>query len=278
MEFTTLEHLQSEQILQVINQSFADYIVPMQLTAEKLASKIISEQIDLSISVGAFENNQLVGFMLHGTKPSENTFKAYNAITGVLPKYRGNKLAVKMYDFLIPILKEKKYTSIQLEAITSNTPALKSYIETGFTITRILECYKGKNRRMEDIDPSIEIISDWQLDSFDWIWDWEPTWQNDALSINNAKDEITCFVYKVEGKVIGYLMYNNLTKRVHQFAVAREYRDQRIATKLFNALSQHDDSEVEIINLQAEVSGAKFLNRNGFKLFVKQYEMTLPLV
>lgn len=278
MEFTTLEHLQSEHILQVINQSFADYIVPMQLTTEKLASKIVSEQIDLSISVGAFENNQLVGFMLHGSKPADNSTKAYNAITGVLPKFRGQKLTVKMYDFLIPILKEKNYNNIQLEAITSNIPALKSYIESGFTITRILECYKGKNRRMEDIDPNIEIINDWQLDSFDWIWDWEPTWQNDALSINNAKQDITCFIYKLDGKTIGYLMYNNLTKRVHQFAVAREYRDQRIATKLFNALSQHDDSEVEIINLQAEVSGAKFLNRNGFKLFVKQYEMNLPLV
>lgn len=278
MQFRTLEHTSSEEILNIINLSFADYIMPMQLTPEKLASKITSEQIDQHISVGAFEGDMLVGFMLHGSKSSPKGKVAYNAITGVLPKYRGNKLAVKMYDFLLPILKEKQYDAILLEAITSNIPALKSYIETGFTITRILECYRGKNKQLEAKDEHIEIIKDWQHDTFNWIWDWEPTWQNDAQSIINAKNDITCFVYKVEDKPVGYLMFNNLTKRVHQFAVAREHRDKRIATQLFNALTLHDDSEIEIINLQSEVSGAKFLNRNGFKLFVKQYEMTLPIL
>lgn len=280
MEFKTLENTPSDILLQTINKSFADYIFQIRLTPEKLRLKIISEQIDLSISVGAFVDDVLVGFILHGSKIMEDGKYAYNSITGVIPEFRKQKLTVKMYEHILPVLKEKGYSQIQLEAITSNVPALKSYIEVGFTISRILECYRGKVKQLQSVlDENIEITNNWNADSLSWIWDWEPTWQNDVLSIENVKESVTCITYKQGAQIIGYLFFNNITKRVQQFAVARDYRNRHIASRLFNALAHHTgDTDVEIINLQAEVSGAKFLNRIGFELFIKQYEMKLPLL
>lgn len=279
MEFKTLEHIPSDILLQTINKSFADYVFQIRLTPEKLQLKITSEQIDLGISVGAFADGNLVGFILHGSKTVDDQLHAYNSITGVLPEFRKQKLTVSMYDYILPQLKEKGYSQIQLEAITSNVPALKSYIEVGFTISRILECYRGKVKQLQSVlDENIEITNEWHADSLSWIWDWEPTWQNDVRSIENVKDAVTCITYKKDGQIIGYLFFNNITKRVQQFAVAREYRNKHIASRLFNALAHHTgDTEVEIINLQSEVSGAKFLNRIGFELFIKQYEMKRPL-
>jgi ribosomal protein S18 acetylase RimI-like enzyme len=281
MEFKTLENTSLDTILQVINTSYAGYVAPQfQLTKEKLELKITSEKIDLSISVGVFHNDVLVALMLHGSKNIEGRWCAYNTITGVLPTYRKQKLTVKMYDYILPILKEKGYVQIQLEAVTSNVSALKSYIEVGFTISRILECYKGKVKQLQSaLDENITINNEWNFDTLTWIWDWEPTWQNDVLSIESVKQAVTCITYHDNGKVVGYLFFNNITNRVQQFAVAREYRSKHIASRLFYALAHHTgDQEVQVINLQAEVSGAKFLNRIGFELFIKQYEMKLSLV
>lgn len=279
MQFTTLENIGPSELLETINLSFSDYIFPMQLTPNKLQLKILSEQIDLSLSVGVYDNNKLIAFILHGQKEINGQLHAYNAITGVIPSHRKQKLTVKMYQFILPMLKEKGFVQIQLEAITNNVPALKSYIEVGFSITRILECYKGKVKQLRSaLDENITITNDWDIKNLDWIWDWNPTWQNDILSIENVKENVTGILYKIDGKVIGYLLFNNVTKRVQQFAVAREYRNKYVASSLFNALTHHtEDEEIQIINLQAEVSGAKFLQRIGFELFLKQYEMVLTL-
>lgn len=279
MEFKTLEQTSTDTILDTINKAYADYSFLAQLTPDRLELKIVSEQIDMSISWGAFDEGILVGLVLHGSKEMGGSLYAYNTITVVVPEYRSQKVTVKMYEHLLPVLKEKGYKQVQLEAITSNTPALKSFIEVGFSISRILECYRGKVKQLHSaLDENIEISNDWDVEELSWTWDWEPTWQNDLKSIVNVKHATTRIVYKQDGKIVGYLFFNNTTNRVQQFAVAREYRNKHIASLLFNALAHHTgDAVVEIINIQSEVSGAKFLNRIGFEMHLKQYEMKLAI-
>ncbi len=64
--FQTLENISLADITEVFNLAFSDYIVPLKLTEDQLADKIISDNIKLEYSVGAFENKKLVGFILHG--------------------------------------------------------------------------------------------------------------------------------------------------------------------------------------------------------------------
>jgi hypothetical protein len=51
MKIQTLEKIDTSQILQVFNESFADYLVPMKLTEEQLEFKMRSDKTDKSLSV-----------------------------------------------------------------------------------------------------------------------------------------------------------------------------------------------------------------------------------
>jgi len=89
MELKTLESINKISILNAFNESFSDYFIPFKLTKEQLISKMTSDKIDLSISVGAFENGKLNAFILHGFDNIKNQKVGYNGGTGVVPDKRG---------------------------------------------------------------------------------------------------------------------------------------------------------------------------------------------
>lgn len=143
MNFKRLENVDSKDILNVFNESFADYFVPFKLTEEQLVSKMTSDKINFDLSVGVFENEQLIAFILHGFDTINHQKVVYNGGTGVLPQYRGQGITKKMYDFALPILEKKGIDKIILEVISENISAIKSYVKVGFKITRELACFKG---------------------------------------------------------------------------------------------------------------------------------------
>ena len=125
MSFTikSLQGLSIRQIADVFNDACSDYVIPIKLTEEILTAKILSENIQLENSVGVFDNDKLIAFILIGIDEYDGHIVAYNAGTGVIPSYRGNKLTKRMYQYLFPLLKDKDIVSHQLEVITTNTIA-----------------------------------------------------------------------------------------------------------------------------------------------------------
>jgi RimJ/RimL family protein N-acetyltransferase len=134
MTVKTLADFDVLKIAEAINLSFSDYIVPFQLSTEQLQYKIKQEDVKLDLSIGVFENEVLVGTMLHGFRKNGNHLVAYNAATGVIPTHRGKGLVSKMYDLLIPTLQELKVQKMLLEVIEGNEPAIKVYEKMGYTI------------------------------------------------------------------------------------------------------------------------------------------------
>ena len=101
MRLQILENIPYEKLLEVFNLSFSDYIVPLCLTQEQLEDKIKTDSIKLEFSVGAFEDNQLIAFILHGYDMIDNLKIVYNAGTGVIPAKRGNRLTKKLYEYVL---------------------------------------------------------------------------------------------------------------------------------------------------------------------------------
>ena len=66
MNIQTIETIDTSQILQVFNQSFADYLIPMKFTEEQLEFKMRSDKTDKSISVMVKMEKKPVAFILHG--------------------------------------------------------------------------------------------------------------------------------------------------------------------------------------------------------------------
>ena len=99
--FHSLNNSSSEAIRNCFNESFKDYFIPFNLSAEQFENKIATEAIDLSLSFGVFENDELAGFILNGIDSIDGIKTAYNAGTGILPQYRGRGLSFSLYEYCI---------------------------------------------------------------------------------------------------------------------------------------------------------------------------------
>ena len=65
MTIKALTNTSAQERVVAFNTAFADYFVPFRFDEAQLAAKLASDKNDLSLSVGAFDQNQLVGFMFH---------------------------------------------------------------------------------------------------------------------------------------------------------------------------------------------------------------------
>src|SRR5690242_10529094 len=124
LEYRTLAGLPVPEILNVFNEAFSDYIVPLQLSENQFLQKIKAENIKPELSVGAFVNKKLVGLILTGVSEKGPLRKAYNAGTGVIPSFRGQQITQQLYIFLVPLLKDQGIREHQLEVLQNNTAAL----------------------------------------------------------------------------------------------------------------------------------------------------------
>lgn len=275
----TLENISIEELLEVFNLSFSDYIVPFCLTKEQLEDKIQSDSIKLEFSVGAFEDNQLIAFVLHGYDSIDNLKIIYNAGTGVIPSKRGDKLTVKLYEYAIPILHKNNIDKVFLEVITTNEIAIKTYKNVGFKVIRELNCFKGSLM----IDSTNNVFEIRELKAYNWqklqpFWDLKPSWQNSITAVEKLKNSnISIGIYESE-RLLGYSIFNPKLKRVHQLSVDKNFRRKGIGRQLLAYISTNFGEEISVTNIDSsskEIS--KFMANIGMKMYIKQYEMELTL-
>ncbi|WP_242132623.1 GNAT family N-acetyltransferase [Aestuariivivens marinum] len=279
MEIRSLEGIDNKDILKVFNESFSDYFVPLKLTSKQLTSKMIADKTDLQLSVGVFENQKLIAFILHGFDTINNQKVVYNGGTGVIPEKRGSGLTKRMYSFNLPILKKKGIDKIILEVIAKNTQAIKSYEKSGFKTVRELVCYKGEfipNKTNEEV-----VIK--ELQTYPWkimesFWDINPTWQNSKKVMTKLRTENTALGAYLKNQFVGYIIYNPETKRVQQIATHKDFRKKGIASSLINELAKKHGNAFSIINVDKKAESAtNFFDSIGFKNDLEQLEMELKI-
>lgn len=275
----TLENIKKEALLEVFNHSFSDYLIPLSITEEQLEKKIDAESIDLELSVGAFNEDKIVGFILHGYNLINNHKVLYNAGTGIIPAERGKQLTVKMYEYILPKLKSLHIRKIILEVITENKAALVNYERIGFKKVRKLNCYKGK-LNSSGIETGYKIK---KLDFYEWdklisFRDSQPTWQNSNLAVEKLKQSnISIGIYQEES-LLGYLIYNPASKRIQQFSIDKNYRKRGLGKSLFNFINSNYGNEVSVINVDDNDRGTNtFITSLGLKQTLNQYEMEIEL-
>ena len=277
--FQTLENTSIDQILETFNLSFSDYIIPFRLTKEQLEEKMKGESIRLEFSVGAFEEDQLIGFILHGFDLVDNMKVVYNGGTGVIPTKRGSKLTVKMYEYILPVLNQNNIDKVLLEVITTNEAAIKTYQNIGFKTMRLLNCFKGSLSQV-DTTGKFEIR---EMEEYDWpnlysFWDVKPSWQNSVTAVEKLKTSNVSVGAYENGMLLGYAFFNPKIKRIQQLSVNKAYRNRGIGTQLIEYISTKHEKDISIINVDdSSIETLKFLNKAGLKISVKQYEMELTL-
>ena len=167
---------------------FQIILSPLQLTQEQLEEKIQNDRIKLEFSVGAFENNQLIAFILHGFDTIENLKIIYNAGTGVIPSKRGNKLTAKLYALVLPILHQNNINKVILEVISTNSIAINTYKKIGFNVNKEYECLKGTIAISKPNNPfRISELKEYNWKLLQSFWDIQPSWQNAITAVEKSK-------------------------------------------------------------------------------------------
>lgn len=274
MEFRTLTNVSVDEILEVFNLSFSDYIVPFHLTKEVLTSKIAAEKLNIDISVGGFEDGKLVSFILQSEAIEDGQKIIYNGGTGVIPESRGKGLVRKMYDFIIPVLKERNAEVLLLEVIEGNAAAIRAYENLGFKIVRKLLCFRGNIRsEQENAEITIKKMAEFQWDNLRSFWDIEPSWQGSVYVLDPMPEIYTTMGAYADDKLVGYIIYNPTARKVLQVAVHKEYRKQGIGKMLFKTIV--DGSPIAINNVDDVSKEAKeFLDQKiGLENWLSQFEM-----
>ena len=274
MTFKTLQNIPISTLAATFNHAFSDYLVPFHPTEAQLKNKLVSDGVRLELSAGAFENERLIGFILHGYDVVDGQRVLYNAGTGVIPEKRGQKITARLFEFILPTLQAEGVKSVQLEVIHGNHPALKTYQSIGFKVVRELDCYKG----------AVAVKSPYHfhlrgLLAYDWgvlrsFWNWQPSWQNSMRAVENVKNtNVSIGAYDGE-RLIGYLLYNPVTNRIQQFAVDPAYRRRGVGRQLFEHVAQLADQELVLINVDRNAKETSaFLLSLGLETYVGQHEM-----
>ena len=278
-----IRNLQSSSLPEVtaaFNDGFSDYFIDVELSPELMAYKIAAEDIDLGISVGAFEEEHLVGLILHGNRQLGTRKIAYNAGTCVRPAFRRRGLVKEMYAHILPELQRQGFSESILEVIDINTPAYLAYEGIGFVKMRVLEVFSGQIpvsglpagfsiQALEKLPPT------GNLEAF---WDYQPTWQHAWATALNTWERQKAIGLWEAAELVGYGIFTSFSGRVLQFAVDPAYRGKGLGKALLSAMQQQSEAPLRFVNVeQMEHGPGEFLRHLGLRKSMGQFEMRLGL-
>ncbi len=271
----TLAGVPPADILAAFNHGFSDYAIPMNLSDETFRFKLKSEGISTEHSAGAFADGKLAGLILHGIDIVEGQKRVFNAGTAVAPEFRGQKLAQRMYAYILPLLKEQGYRNHRLEVLGSNIPAKKSYENAGFRNYRNIVSYKGivdKTIREHINIKEIEIPERNLARTF---WNTEPTWQNDTPSLLRAKDRFKATGAFINNTLVGYAVYDPIMGRIKQFGVLQEARRKGVGTALLSHITTILGQVMLTHHDTRDTGSIAFFEKLGLEPHFHCYEMIL---
>jgi len=260
-------------------EAFSDYQINLQMTEEQFEQRVIRDGVELELSAGAFHAERMIGFYMNGRGMWHGQDTAYDAGTGVVPAYRRSGVAIQLFDFIAPRLKERGIKQYLLEVITSNERAVALYRKLGFEETRTLAALRANEAVKTAGD--VEGVSIRQMDEPDWdvfcaYWDGEPSWQNSMDAVERIRNQCQIVGAFVDEKCVGYGIVFKPSGILMQLAVAQEFRRRGIGRRILASLS--GDRVLKTNNVEEKLKGTlEFYKACGFEIVLRQFEMIRSL-
>ncbi len=283
MEYRSLENESLEKIHHCFNEAFSDYIVKIQLPFEKFQKITMRNGVDLKYSIGLYDGNDLVGFILNGVGTWNNNPTVYDSGTGIIKEYRGKKHSKKMFEVLKQKL-ENNFSQYLLEVITINAPALTLYRHQGFEIERELACFRicreNVPKAETDLDLHFKNISTVQWELLRTFWNAPPSWQNSIQAVERVSDHFEKVGVYLDNKCVGYGIFYPQSGEIVHIAVRKDMRKRGIGSMLLNKIlvESKESPHLRIINVdKKDQETIDFFRKNKFINDVNQYEMILRL-
>lgn len=264
--------------------SFSDYEIPFRLTKEQFVRKFVEKlRIDFSLSAGAFDDEALVGFVFTAVNYYDEKLTAYNGGTGVRPAYRGQRTTARIYEYLIPLFRERRIRQCVLEVLTRNARAIQTYRSIGFRETQFFRCYRLEKEAMKVSSQatSLEIftVSLPVWDTYDQFAEQTPSFLDSRLMVNQNLANETVIEAHHDSRCVGYAIYQPSFGRISQIGVHPAFRRKGIGSALMQYIYNGSlQKHLTVINVEKQaVATQRFFENLGFINQIDQYEMTLSL-
>jgi len=280
LHYESLIHMGREELYQSFLKAFSDYQVPMNMTFPQFEKMLKRRGFDPNVSVGAFEENSLVGFILNGCRTWNGKATAYDVGTGVIPQFRKQGITNHMLQTAKENFGKSGVEQYILEVLTNNTAASNIYIKNGFTVEREFLCCqmdRGENRADSLHQAERVIDPDWEL--FRKFWDYQPSWQNSILSVEAVHESFGISAVRKNNCIVGYGIIDKATGEIPQIAVDKAWRKKGIGSSILaDLMNQTSSNQIKILNIDTRWdSMLQFITASGFHNTVNQYEMKLEL-
>lgn len=278
--YRALDKISIETLHKTFLDAFSDYQVNIALPLWKFEQMLQRRGYVSQLSIGAFENEILVGFVLNGFRSWNGKPTVYDLGTGVIVEYRRQGITSNMLLNIKELLKQKQVEQYLLEVIESNTSAVSLYKKQGFEIQREFSCFQLDKRKYNPITTcKVERVNRIDLGQLTDFGDFKPSWQNSIDSINAVPEEFLYSIVRLDNTIVGYGIIDKRTGDIPQIAVNRHYRGRGIARSIMTEMIKNTESDrISILNVDNESESTKnFLLELGFVNSVGQYEMLLKI-
>ncbi|WP_436518023.1 GNAT family N-acetyltransferase [Ekhidna sp. To15] len=273
MDIRLLSEEDFDSLYKTFKVAFTNNEVSFQPSVEEFSYRLDKKFLmNGYISAGSYDGNEMTGFILHSSGIYQGIPTAYNGGTGVLPGFRNQKTAERIYEFLIPRIQQKFLARILLEVVETNKTAISLYEKIGFTFKRRFKCYKMASALESKADERVGIGTMEEV-NFDFV-DFEPSFIDSSEHLKRGAE--TVIVAKEKDIISGYLIFQPHLGRISQLAVAGAHRNEGIGEALLRKAQSLTKKSLTIMNIpEDELGFDSFLTRCGFKNEVNQYEMEL---
>ncbi len=263
----------------VMNASYADYYVPIQVTPEQLAAMDDFYDVDLSRSVVALVAGKPAGMALLGFREG----RAWIGGVGVAPAWRRRGLARAMMTYLIAEARGAAARQITLEVITQNQRAGSLYASLGFRERRELLTW----RRSSGADPLpipherlVPTNPGRLLGAYAGCHDVPASWQREPSSLRKMASRLKGYCLDADELPLAYCIVSGYGETVWLMDVGLGPGPGSVTAGriLIQGLAaRYLGQALSISNVSADSTLNRVLAALGFLVTVRQWEMELAL-
>ncbi|KAF2955263.1 GNAT family N-acetyltransferase [Marinitoga sp. 38H-ov] len=276
MEFKKASEVPMVTIVDLVNNTFKDYSVPINWTITSFEYDVRENSISLDDSYIVYESGNPIGFSLVSIRGARGRIDAF----GFLKEYRLKGYGSELLYYTTEKMKWRGITKIILEVVDEEKSAKKFYNKHGFKEKRILESFVKYLEKIEEpkfnyIQTDCKYIHDRAVEALHYVGR-NPNWQREPKTLELSRDRYQMERITNKGFTIGYVVWGTTKEGafiVDISPIIDESKYEEIVQDFLNRLAFMNFKSVTMVSLPENDPLYNILKKKEFSPFLKQIEM-----